>query len=229
MLRFQSRRHRWLMDESQQALADAAEGGDQRKCRIARQVLSDSKIHRLWESRHADLVCSAAEQCKRAGQIFAFRDIEVRLLHRRALITHIRKHHIVGQERDRLFTLFYGPADTTNAILTEHRQYMLAVSSSVSANHLIDLMVDPGSVRLLKGYEAIYSAYFETYCYVAICGDPVLANMVKPEMRYLRKQAMRMFKLIQSEHPDRSHHSNFDRQALLTQSGRYPILEYMTG
>jgi len=229
MLRFRSRRHRWLMDESQQALADAAKGEDQSEGRIARQVLSDPKIHRLWESRHADLVCFAAEQSKRAGQIFAFRDIEVRLLHRRALIKHIREHHIVGKERDKLFTLFYGPMDTTNAILVEHRQYMLAVSSWVSADHLIDLMRDPVSVRLLREYESIYSAYFGTYCYVANCGSAVMANMMKPEMYDLRKRVVRMIKLIQSEQPDSRDHSNFERQALLAQTGRYPILEYMTG
>lgn len=229
MLRYQSRRHRWLMDESEQALADAAEGGDERKCRIARQVLSDSKIHRLWESRHADLVGAAAEQSKRTLQIFALRNIEVRLLHRRALIKHIRKHQIIGKERDKLFGLFYGPIDTNNAILTEHRQYMLAVSSRVSADHLIDLMRDPVSVRLLNGYESIYTAYFETFCYVANCGDTVMANMVKPEMRYLRKQAARMIKLIQKQRPEGSDHSNFERQALLARSGRYPTLEYMAG
>jgi len=229
MLRYQSRRHRWLMDESEQALAEAAEGGGERASRIARQVLSDPKIYQLWESRHADLVCSAAEQSRRALQIFALRDIEVRLLHRRALIKHIRKHHIVGKERDNLFSLFYGPIDTTNAILKEHRQYMLAVSSRVSADHLIDLMRDPVSVRLLSGYESIYSAYFETFCYVASCGDAVMANMVKPEMRYLRKQATRLRKVIRTQRPDGAYRSNFERQALLARSGRYPTLEYMTG
>ena len=229
MLLYRSRLHRWLMDESEQALVDAADGGDQRECRIARQVLSDTKTYQLWESRHANIVCSAAEQSKRVPQIFALRDIEVRLLHRRALIKHIRKHHIVGTERDNLFAHFYGPLDTTNAILREHRQYILAVSSRVSTDHLIDLMRDQVSVRLLNGYESIYSAYFETYCYVANCRDTAMANMVKPEMRYLRKQAMRMIKRIQTQRPEGNRQSNFERQALLARSGRYPTLEYMTG
>ena len=120
MLRYQSRRHRRLMDESEQALWDAADGYNQRDGRIARQTLGDSKSLRLWESRHADLVLPVAEQNRRAPQIFALRDIEVRLVHRRALIKHIRNHRILGQERDKLFSAFYGPLDTTNAILAEH-------------------------------------------------------------------------------------------------------------
>ena len=150
MLRYQSRRHRYLMDESEQALADAAEKRRGRDARIARQILGDSKIHRLWESRHADLVMPVAKQSKRAPQIFGLRDIEVKLLHRRALVRYLREHHVVGDERARLFSVFYGPTDTNDAILKEHRQYTLAVSSRVSVDHLINVMHDPLSSKLLE-------------------------------------------------------------------------------
>ena len=59
------------MDESEQALSDAVDGGSQRESRIARHILGDSKSHRLWESRHANLVLPVAEQNRRAPQIFA--------------------------------------------------------------------------------------------------------------------------------------------------------------
>lgn len=228
MLRYQSRRHRYLMDESEQALADAAEGCPGRDARIAGQILDDPKIHRLWESRHADLVLPVAEHSRRPPQIFALRDIEVQLLHRRSLIRHIREHGIVGERRDRLFSVFYGPVDTTNAILKEHRQYTLAVSSRVSADHLIQIMCDPVSVRLLKDYESIYSKYFAHYCFVATCKDPNVADAIKHEMLILRRQALQMIKRIHSEPADTGH-SSFERQALLARSGRYPIVDYMVG
>jgi hypothetical protein len=214
------------MDESEQALSDAALGGRRRDARIARQILDDSKIHGLWESRHADLVLPVAETGRRATQIIALRDIEVRLLHRRALIRHIRKHRIVGEERDRLFSIFYGPMDTNNAILAEHRQYTLSVSSRVSTDHLIDVMCDSVSNRLLKEYEFIYSKYFELYCFVAGCEDIATKDACKPEMLGLRRRAMNMIKRIHSERPDDSN-SSFERQALLARSGRYPIRDYM--
>ena len=228
MLRYQSRRHRYLMDESEQALSDAAEGYRRRDARIARQILGDPKIHRLWESRHADLVLPVAEHSRRARQIFALRDIEVRLLHRRALIKHIDKHRIVGDKRDKLFSVFYGPMDTRNAILAEHRQYKLAVSSRVSTDHLINIMCDPVSTRLLREYESIYSEYFELYCFAAGCEDATLEDATKIEMLGLRRRAVRMIKRIHSEPPDGSR-SSFERQALLARSGRYPILDYMVG
>lgn len=228
MLRYQSRRHRYLMDESEQALSDAAEGETGRDSRIAKQILDDSKIHRLWESRHADLVKPVSEQSRRAPQIYMLRDMEVKLLHRRSLIRHIRKHNIVGPRRDRLFSVFYGPTDTNDAILKEHRQYTLAVSSRLSADHLIDVMCDSVSVKLLTQYEAVYSRYFEFYCFVVSTDDAVLADAAKAEMISLRRQALRLIKRIHSEKPD-SGHSSFERQALLARSGRYPVLDYMVG
>lgn len=228
MLRYQSRRHRYLMSESEQALSDAAEDGCGRDQRIAQQILGDSKIHRLWESRHADLVVPVAEHGRRAPQIFTLRDIEVRLLHRRSLIRYIRRHRVTGAKRARLFSVFYGPTDTTDAILKEHRQYTLSVSSRVSTDHLINVMCDPVSVQLLREYEAIYSRYFEHYCFMVNSNDKILADAAKAEMIGLRRRALRMIKRIHSERPQ-SGHSSFERQALLARSGRYPIVDYMVG
>ncbi len=228
MMRYQTRRHRYLMDESEQALSDAAEGGRERDRRIARQILGDAKIHRLWESRHADLVMPVAKESRRDAQIYGLRDIEVKLLHRRALITCIREKGIAGKKRDNLFAVFYGPKDKQNAILAEHRQYTLAVSSRVSTDHLIHVMHDPVSERLIAEYEKTYSRYFELYCFVVNCRDAETVAATQLELAILRRRAMQMIKQIHSERPERGH-SSFDREALLARSGRYPIQDYMVG
>ena len=228
MLRYQSRRHQRLMDESVRALTEEAEYGSRRESRIARDILGDSQNNRLWESRHADLILPLSEQSRRAPQIFALRDLHVRLLHRRALIRHIRQHGVVGAERDRLFSTFYGPRETTNAILAEHRQYSLAVSSRVSADHLIGVMEDPVSSALLREYERIYSEYFELYCFIVSCDDPETIEAAKPLMLDLRRRAFGMIKRIHSERPE-GPGSSVERQALLARSGRYPIRNYMVG
>ena len=85
-MRYQSRRHRCLMDESEQALTDKAQRTGSLESRIASQVLNDPKTHRLWESRHAELVRPVADQSRRTPQVIALRSIEAGLLHRRALI-----------------------------------------------------------------------------------------------------------------------------------------------
>ena len=228
MLRYQSRRHQRLMDESEQALWDVADKRSNRAGRIVHHILNDSKSHRMWESRHAELVRPVAEEGKRTPQVIALRAIEVRLVHKRALIDHIRTNKVSGRERDQLLANFYGPRDLTDAILAEHKQYMLAVSSQVSADHLIDVMCDPISNRLINLYRSVYAEYFELYCYVASCEDSASADAAKLLMLDARKQTKILRERIGAERPDKRF-SDFDRQSLLARSGRYPILDYMVG
>jgi len=228
MLRYLSRRHKTLMDESEQALYAAAQQESGTDARIAKQVIGDAKSHGLWEALHAELVRPVAEHNGRAPQVIALRDVEVRLVHRRALFDHIREHQLRGEERERLFRVFYGPREFQDAILAEHRQYMLAVSSRVSADHLIDVMSDPVSKKLLAEYEAIYGRYFGLYCYVARARDRDCAEAMKPLMNLTRLQAERVRQRINTERPD-NHAADFERQAALARSGRYPVLDYMVG
>lgn len=228
MLRYQSRRHKTLMDESEQALCTAAEKKSGADARIAQQVLSDAKSHGLWEARHADLMLPVAEHNARVPQVIALRDLEVRLVHRRALIDHIREHQIRGRDREKLFRVFYGPKEFRDAVLAEHRQYMLAVSSRVSTDHLIGVMRDPISTQLLRQYETLYTQYFDLYCYMAATEDRDYAGAVTEMMASARQGAERVRQRIASVRPD-NRASDFEREALLARSGRYPVLNYMVG
>lgn len=226
LFRYNSSRHQHLMEESEQALLDAADSPSERNARIAKHVLTDAKSHRLWESRHADLVRPIAETSRRGAQLFGLRDIEVKLLHRRALIDYIRKHEIADETRDKLFSIFYGPKETINAILTEHRQYMLAVSSHLSADHLLNVMRDPDSLQLIETYQTLYNRYFEMYCYVVCNDQTIVADAIKAEMRNARNRAEHARNRLVVAKPDNLH-ADFDRQAQLARSGRYPILNYL--
>lgn len=214
------------MDESEQALWTAAARTWGADARIAQQTLGDSKSHSLWEARHAELMLPVAEHSGRVRQIIALRDLEVRLVHRRALIDHIREHQVHGQPRERLFQVFYGSRDFQDAVLAEHRQYKLAVSSRVSSDHLINVMRDPVSKQLLAQYETLYGQYFDLYCYVAATEDSAYANAANPLMLSARQGAARMRQRMGSVRPDRRA-ADFDRQAALARSGRYPVLNYM--
>lgn len=226
MLRYRSRRHKTLMDESEQALWTAAERKTGADARIAQQILGDSKSHGLWEAQHADLMLPVAERSGRVPQVIALRDIEVRLVHRRALFEHVREHQLRGRPRERLFQVFYGSRDFQDAVMAEHRQYKLAVSSRVSADHLINVMHDPISKQLLAQYETLYSQYFDLYCYVAATEDRAYADAAKPPMISARKGAARLRQRIESVRPD-GRAADFDRQAALARSGRYPVLNYL--
>ena len=226
-LRYHSRRHRSLMRESEQALEDAVESPDARASRIARHVLTDSKVHSLWEARHAQLVLPVAEHNSRTPQIVELRRMEVALVHRRALVDYIGRYKLTGAKRDKLLSRFYGAKASLDAVLAEHRQYMLAVSSRVSADHLIDIMQDPFSRRFLEVYERAYNKYFELYCYVACTEDALMAEAVRPDMLRARERAKRIRERLVTAKPDNRRLYSFDRQADLARSGRYPIVNYM--
>jgi hypothetical protein len=226
MLRYQSLRHQRLMDESEQALRDAAEKKSAHDSRIARETLDDPKAYRLWEDSHAELVRPVSEHSRRARQVFELRELDVQLVHKRALVEHIRRQQLVGKDRERMLAAFYGPKDSRDAILAEHRKYTMAVSSGVSANHLIRVMYDPTGMDLIAMYESVYAQYFDLYGFVTLADDAIWADALKPMMAELRERALRLRRRIHSERPD-ERHANFDQQSLLARSGRYPVLDYM--
>jgi hypothetical protein len=51
---------------------------------------------------------------------------------------------------------------------------------------------------------------------------------MKPLMTLTRQQADRVRRRINTERPD-NRAADFERQAILARSGRYPILDYMAG
>ena len=216
------------MQESEQALSDAAESESEGAARIARHVLSDQKIHRVWEARHAELVLPVAGNSRRTRQVRELRRIEVQLIHRRALVDYIRRKKLTGSARTRLFRQFYGPKDNIDAILVEHRQYMLAVSSHVSADRLIDIIRDPVGRQLLDLYERAYRNYFELYCYVSCTKDPSIAAVTRPTVVEYRERAARIRKRLEAAPATTPEDKfGFDRQAMLARSGRYPMSNYL--
>ncbi len=226
MLRFQSTRHRRLMQESEQALEDAANGAPTRAARIAGQVLADSKTHCLWEARHADLLRPVAEERRRTPQILAMRRVEIALVHQSALIDYIRSKQIRGRLRNRLFEAFYGPRDLNDAILVEHRNYVLATSSTLSTDHLLDIMHDSRSAELLEIYRTAYAAYFSMYCYFTCSRDRIMADAISTSMQNARQRVEQLRKQLYTVKPEAGH-SDFDQQAALARSGRYPVINYM--
>jgi len=228
MPRCNSRRHQKLMDESEFALHHAADFPSPRVSRIVNTLLQDSRTYRLWESQHAGLLLPVAEHGNKKRQILALRDAEVRLMHQRAFFRYLRANEVYGAPRRRLFRIFHATLDYHHAVLVEHRQYMLAVSSRIATDHLIDVMNDVNSKNLLRHYEKLYARYFVMKCYVAGGGDSKCVELVRSTMDDVRDQLRWVRRRIESE-PPVSDGGSFDRQEALARSGRYPVLNYMAG
>ena len=228
MTRYSSTRLRKLMDESEYALQVASDSSSERVSRIVNSILQDDRLYHLWESRHADLILPVAEQSRSRPQINALRLAEIRLIHRRALFRYLRSKQIRGEQRRRLMRIFHSTRDYNDAVIAEHRQFVLAEYSHVSAGHLIDVMQDVASGSLLHQYEKIYARYFEMKCYVAGMGDGKCVDLVRMSMSEAKARLQQVRHRIESEPTAGDCHS-FDEQEIVARSGRYPVLNYMVG
>jgi len=226
MLRYSSSRHRQLMTASEYALQDATESPVPRESRIASTILDDDKKYREWELRHANLLRPVAEQSARKYQVLALRHADVQLIHRRALFQYLQTHEVRGELRQQLFRLFHTTLDFDEAVLAEHRQYMLAFSSGISTNHIIDVMHDSSSTRLVEQYEKTFARYFEMKCFVATASDSDTVKIVHSSLRDVQGHLMRLKRRMETELPT-ERTGNFDQQELLARSGRYEIQNYL--
>ena len=226
MSRYQSSRHRRLMDLSETALEDALGSDSARESRIAATILGDNQKYRLWEARHADILVPVARESRKRPQIVALRNAKVQLVHRRAFFRYLRANEVQGQKRRDLFRLFHATMDYQDAVLAEHRQYMVAVSSRISTDHIIDVMEDSNSTLLLRKYEKTFSRYFEMKCYIATAKHSHTVLLVRQTLRELERQLLRLRRAIETREPAGSG-GNFDQQELLARSGRYPVLNYL--
>jgi hypothetical protein len=160
----QAYKHAFLMAESEsrvemsvfsQAPADI----------VAKRVLERPDIYRRWEAEHDRLLRPVSEQGRLARQVVALRTAAFSLVHRRALFEYIRERRVKGARRHRLLALFYGNRDYTNALLTEHGNYVRVSSSYVCTRHLAEhLMHDAAFDEPLQLYEQWYREYFKAYC-----------------------------------------------------------------
>lgn len=228
MLRYSSSTHRKLMHESEYALQAASASPSPRISRIVGTILSDGRIYREWESTHASLLLPIAQRRKSLAQLMELRSAEVELIHRRALFGFLQRSGVTGERRRRLFRTIHTTRDFEDAVLAEHRRYMMAVSSHVSADHLIDVMKDVNSKQLLEVYQDSYMRYFEMRCFLVTADSGTCADLVRLTMRDAAKTLRRAQARVETELPV-TDGGDFDREQALANSGRYPVLNYMIG
>ena len=107
---------------------------------------------------------AVADARLRQRQILALRAFALEQVHGSALVRYLRDYHVVGASRDRTLHDFFGVADSRDAALRAHRDYVLAASSQVCAVDLLELANDDYGVELLGDYEQAYGQFFSMFC-----------------------------------------------------------------
>lgn len=215
------------MDASEYALHEAASSTRPRRSRIARTVVNEPHNYREWELRHANLLLPVASEKANKSQQRALRSTSIQIVHQTAFFRYLQAKPPNEKKRQQLFRLLHATKDLKPAMLFEHRQYMLAYSSRVSADHIVDVMQDELGSRYLQQYEEAYARCFEIKCFLATASTTgIMRELVYETYREARGNLLKLRRLLETEFSSESRHS-FEKLELLSRSGRYKALDYL--
>lgn len=176
---------------------------------VASRVLETPEAYRRWEAEHDRLMRSVSAHERFARQVIALRHTAFALVHRKAMVEYARERQLTGSRRMRLFALFYGNRDYSNAVLCEHSNYVRCSSSYLCTQHLGEhLMQDAAFDEPLLLYEQWFMEYFRGYCDVELAMTEVEQEAMAPlaSLRPLLKHRLaeaREAILAMPQHPDR--------------------------
>jgi hypothetical protein len=184
------------MEESEARVEMAAMFDSPADMLVASRMLEHPDVYRRWEAEHDRLMRAVSEQARLARQVVALRSTAFALVHRKAMFEYLRDRQLAGRRRHRLFAIFYGFQDYTNAVLAEHGNYVRCSSSYLCTHHLAErLMQDAAFDEPLRMYEQWYSEYFQAFCDVALAETEeekqAIAAMdaLKPLLKYQLAEA----------------------------------------
>jgi len=165
-------RHSRLMQESELRVEIAAHSHAPADAPALR-LFERRATYLRWEAEHDRLMRMVSEQVRLARQVIALRNTAFSLVHRRAMFEYLRDRRVMGRKRERLFSLFYGCRDFSDAVLKEHGNYVRCASSFLCTTHLAEnLMQDAAFGEPLQLYEEFYRDYFRAYCDVELAETP---------------------------------------------------------
>lgn len=165
----QGYKHSHLMEESETCLAETARAGPPEDMLVASRILDHPTAYRVWEAEHDRLLRGVSDHARLAAQMGALRSATFAVIHRKALFEYIRDRGLSGEKRHRLFSLFYGMRDYTNAVIAEHASFLRCSSSRLCLDHLAEqLMRDAAFDEPMQLYAEWYADYFRVFCDVAV-------------------------------------------------------------
>ena len=160
-----------LMHESEACLANAARLGDERDQLVARRILGDVHIWSQWELEHLTLVRTVSRHTRANSQTVALRSGALGLIHRKALFEYLRTTRIRGQARRHVVKYFRGALHYTDAVVSEHGQYLRSAGSHLCVRHLgVSVLLDGVFQGPVERYEGLYMEYFQAFCETLIAG-----------------------------------------------------------
>ena len=177
-----------LMQESEKCLETAARFGDERQQLVAERILGNVALWCQWELEHQGLVREVARHKGADAQSMALRSGALGLIHRKALFEYLRATHLRGAARRRLIGYFRGTLQYTDAVISEHGQYLRSAGSHLCARHLgVAVLLDGVFQAPVDRYEELYTEYFQAFCETLVAGDDTAAAAPQRKLLTLLK------------------------------------------
>lgn len=185
-----------LLEESKHALWHIVAGQNKRFAHAAARITNDFNIYDLWCHRHEELMLPVATAEGRFGQPKALRSVGARLIQKTALVDYLREKQVPKATRERLLKRFRRHADPRRALLEEHRDYVLAVTSEACVDQLLRKLGDPLGPRLLEEYRHFYGESFARFSIAG--GDQQLPAEEQTSIPHTRRAESLRLLLIES-------------------------------
>jgi hypothetical protein len=164
------------MRESERCLEAAARSGDERQQLVAGRILDNVQLWCQWELEHQALVRDVASHAGADAQSMALRSGALGLIHRKALFEYLRATRLRGSARRRVVSYFRGSLQYTDAIISEHGQYLRSAGSHLCVHHLgVAVLLDGVFQSPVARYEELYTEYFHAFCEALAGSDDALA------------------------------------------------------
>jgi hypothetical protein len=179
--------HAQLMQVSEQRLETAARAGSPQERLIASRVRENPSVWVRWENEHAGLMKNVALQRRPPGQVTALKSTCFSLIHRKALVEHLRVQQVHGRAREKLLRFFHRSRGYSQALVEEYENYLCSACSYLCSSHVGSALVRDGVFEdPMRHYEELYNEYFRLFCQGTIIGgeDAQSATALLPYLKY---------------------------------------------
>jgi hypothetical protein len=154
-----------MMDESEQALHDAATIGPPLQQMVATRILDCPETFKRWETEHLQLVSRIADQLHLGRQASTTLSTTFSLVHAKSLFEYLRNSGIRKHLRRRLIAHFYGDNGYVKALISEHGKYLRSAASLLCLKHVGNHVIGHTAFgQPMDDYEQMYAEYFRCYC-----------------------------------------------------------------
>ncbi len=183
-----------LMRESEKCLENAARAGDERQQLVAGRILGSVSLWCQWETEHQALVREVTRYTGAEAQSMALRSGALGLIHRKALFEYLRESKPGDAARRRIIGYFRGALQYTDAVISEHGQYLRSAGSHLCVHHLgVAVLLDGVFQSPVARYEELYTEYFHAFCETLIAGvDTQAAAQQRSVLPLLKHEVTRL-------------------------------------